>query len=184
MFLHRIETLESYAHYLRQQPAEVQALHDDLFVMVTRFFRDPQVFHALAQVVFPRLMKDRPRGTPIRVWVSGCATGEEAYSILIALTEFLDTATGGDDVAIQMFATDLSAAAIVRARTGIFPASIENEVSADRLRRFFIRADGRYRISKAIRDACVFAHHDLARHPPSGQTRRWPRTCLWRMVER
>ena len=166
MFLHRIETLESYAHYLRQQPAEVQALHDDLFVMVTRFFRDPQVFHALAQVVFPRLMKDRPRGTPIRVWVSGCATGEEAYSILIALTEFLDTATGGDDVAIQMFATDANAASIAKARAGRYPESIAADVSPERLRRFFGKVDGQYQVSASLRNLVVFAAHNMAANPP------------------
>lgn len=166
MLLHRIETLESYAHYLRQHPAEVHALHDDLFVMVTRFFRDPEVFHALAQVVFPRLMKDRARGMPIRVWVPGCATGEEAYSILIALTEFLDTAKDGGDVTIQMFATDANAASIAKARAGRYPESIAEDVSPERLRRFFRKVDGQYQVSKSLRDVVVFAAHNIAANPP------------------
>jgi two-component system CheB/CheR fusion protein len=167
MLLHRIETLESYALHLRRHPAEVQALHDDLFVTVTRFFRDPEVFHALAQAVFPRMMKDRPRGTPIRIWTPGCATGEEAYSILIALTEFLETTKGGgSDVAIQLFATDANAASITRARAGRYPESIALDVSPERLRRFFVKVDGQYQVSKSLRDLTVFAVHNVATDPP------------------
>jgi two-component system CheB/CheR fusion protein len=167
MLLQRIETLESYARHLRQHPAEVQALHDDLFVTVTRFFRDPDVFHALAHAVFPRMMKDRPRGTPIRIWTPGCATGEEAYSILIALTEFLETAkSGGDDVAIQLFATDANVASITRARAGRYPESIALDVSPERLRRFFVKVDGQYQVSKSLRDLTVFAVHNVATDPP------------------
>jgi two-component system, chemotaxis family, CheB/CheR fusion protein len=166
MLLHRIGTLDSYARHLRQHPAEVQALHDDLFVTVTRFFRDPEVFHALAHAVFPRMMKDRTRGTPIRIWTPGCATGEEAYSILIALTEFLETTKGGEDVAIQLFATDANAASITRARAGHYPESIGLDVSPERLRRFFVKADGQYQVSKLLRDLTVFAVHNVATDPP------------------
>jgi two-component system, chemotaxis family, CheB/CheR fusion protein len=167
MLLHRIDTLESYARHLRQHPAEVQALHDDLFVTVTRFFRDPEVFQALARVVFPRMMKDRPRGTAIRIWTPGCATGEEAYSILIALTEFLETTkSGGECVEIQLFATDANAASIARARAGRYPESIALDVSPERLRRFFIKVDGHYQVVKSLRDSVVFAVHNVATDAP------------------
>jgi two-component system, chemotaxis family, CheB/CheR fusion protein len=167
MLLQRIETFENYARHLRQHPAEVRALHDDLFVTVTRFFRDPDVFHALAQAVFPRMMKDRPQGTPIRIWTPGCATGEEAYSILIALTEFLETAKSGeDDITIQLFATDANAASIARARAGRYPESIALDVSPERLRRFFVKVDGQYEVTKSLRDMAVFAVHNVATDPP------------------
>ena len=166
MLLHRVETLEDYARHLGQHPAEAQALHDDLFVTVTRFFRDADVFEALAQTVFPRLMENRPRGTPIRVWTPGCATGEEAYSILIALTEFLERAKKRDEVEIQLFATDANGASIVRARAGRYPESIALDVSPERLRRFFVKVDGQYQVMKALRDLAVFAVHNVVTDPP------------------
>jgi two-component system CheB/CheR fusion protein len=167
MLLYRIETPAGYAHHLRLHPAEVQALHADLFVTVTRFFRDPDVFHALEQAVFPRIMKDRPRGTPVRIWTPGCATGEEAYSILIALTEFLQTATNGrDDVEIQLFATDANRASIARARVGRYPESIALDVSPERLRRFFVKVDGQYQVIKSLRDQAVFTVHNVVTDPP------------------
>ena len=167
MLLHRIETLESYARHLRQHPADVQALRDDLFVTVTRFFRDPSVFHALVKTVFPRMMKNRTRGAPIRIWTPGCATGEEAYSILIALTEFLETdKSTGDAAAIQLFATDANVASITRARAGRYPESIALDVSPERLRRFFVKTDGQYQVSKSLRDLTVFAVHNVVTDPP------------------
>ena len=164
MLLQRVDDVPAYVRHLRQNPDEAQALHDDLLIQVTGFFRDPEGFEALKRSVFPSLLKGRSAETPIRIWVAGCATGEEAYSLVICLLEFL----GQHDSAlpVQVFATDLSAAAVTRARAGTFPASIENEVSPDRLRRFFVKADGRYQISKAIRDACVFARHDVTRDAP------------------
>jgi two-component system CheB/CheR fusion protein len=113
------------------------------------------------------MMKERPRGTPIRIWTPGCATGEEAYSILIALTEFLETAQSGrDDVAIQLFATDANSASITRARAGRYPESIELDVSPERLRRFFVKVDGQYQVSKSLRDLAVCAVHNIATDPP------------------
>ena len=164
MFLQRIDDLQTYAQYLRQTPAEAQALRDDILIQVTEFFRDPESFEALRRSVFPSLLKGWTADEPIRIWVPGCATGEEAYSIVICLLELLEEQ--GRTLPIQLFATDLSAAAIARARAGIFPASIEHEISADRLQRFFDKTDGRYRVSKVIRDACVFAQQDVTRDPP------------------
>ena len=164
MFLQRIDDLQTYARYLRQTPAEAQALRDDILIQVTEFFRDPQGFEALRQSVFPSLLRDRSADEPLRIWVPGCATGEEAYSLVICLLEFLQEQDR--TLPIQLFATDLSAAAIARARAGIFPVSIENEISPDRRQRFFDKVDGRYRISKAIRDVCVFAQQNVTSDPP------------------
>ncbi|MGH7365006.1 MAG: chemotaxis protein CheB, partial [Candidatus Rokuibacteriota bacterium] len=164
MLLQRIDDLATYVRHLRQTPGEAQALHDDFLIQVTGFFRDPEGFEALRLRVFPSLVKARAGDEPIRIWVPGCATGEEAYSLVIGLLEVL--AEMDSHFPIQMFATDLSAAAVTRARAGTFPVAIEQEVSADRLRRFFVKADGRYQISKAVRDMCVFASHDLTKDPP------------------
>jgi two-component system CheB/CheR fusion protein len=164
MFLLKLDDVGEYARRLREKPDEAQALHDEILIHVTGFFRDTEGFEALKQSVFPSLVRGRAEDDPIRIWVPGCATGEEAYSLLICLMEVL--AAEGRTFPIQMFATDLSAAAITRARAGGFPATIEAEISAERLQRFFVQADGRYHINKAIRDSCVFAQHDLTRHPP------------------
>jgi two-component system CheB/CheR fusion protein len=161
MLVKRTETLEAYAKLLEGDAAEVHALYQDCLITVTSFFRDPAVFHALREKVFP-LLADRASETPLRVWVPGCATGEEAYSIAICLRE---RELAGNP-SVQIFATDLSDAALERARAGLYPANIAQDVSAERLQRFFTRVDGRYQIGKAIREACVFAHHDLTSDPP------------------
>jgi two-component system CheB/CheR fusion protein len=164
MLLQKKDDVPAYARHLHEAPQEVQALHDDLLIQVTGFFRNPEGFDALKRIVFPSLVKSRSIDASIRIWVPGCATGEEAYSLVITLLEFLGDV--GSNIPIQMFATDLSPQAIARARAGIYPESIASEVSPDRLQRFFVRTAGRYQISKAIRDACVFAQQDLTRDPP------------------
>lgn len=164
MALHRVTEPERYLEVLREKPAELRALYQDLLIHVTRFFRDPASFEALASEVFPALLEGRKDDDPIRVWVSACATGEEAYSLAITLVEFLQQARTGTRV--QIFATDISDPAIEHARTAVYPASIEADVSPDRLRRFFTRSDGSYRVNKAVRDLCVFARQDLVKDPP------------------
>jgi len=164
MLLQKIDGTREYARYLRETSGEAQALHDDILIQVTGFFRDPEGFEALRRSVFPSLVKNRALNEPIRMWVAGCATGEEAYSLVILLLEFLGEMNRS--LPIQLFATDLSAGAVTRARAGTFPATIEHDVSPERLQRFFVKTDGRYQISKAIRDACVFAQQDLGRDPP------------------
>jgi two-component system CheB/CheR fusion protein len=164
MALHRLSNLDDYIQLLRADRAELVNLYRDLLIHVTRFFRDPESYDALARVVFPAIVDHRPRETPIRVWVSGCATGEEAYSIAIVLAEFL--AKRQSDFKIQIFATDVSDTAIEHARAGVYPASIEAEVSADRLRRFFSKHDRGYQVTKMVRDLCIFARQDLTKDPP------------------
>ena len=164
MVLHKVESLVNYVRYLKQTPGELDALYQDLLINVTSFFREPEAFEALKKTVFPKLLKDRPPRTPVRVWVPGCSTGEEAYSIAIALIEFLGTK--GASVAVQVFATDISEPAIDKARAGIYPSGIAADVSAARLRRFFVQHDGGFQISKAVRDLCVFARQDVTKDPP------------------
>jgi two-component system CheB/CheR fusion protein len=164
MVLHKITSLDQYIKFMQQNGEEVQSLYADILIHVTRFFREPDSFKLLADVVFPSIMHRRHGDEPLRVWVPGCATGEEAYSVAIALLEFLDDAATG--TTIQVFATDVSESAIEQARAGLFHDTIAEDVSADRLRRFFTRSDGHYRISKAVRDLCIFARQDLTRDPP------------------
>lgn len=164
MVLHRLDSVEQYIRYMRENPEEVTRLYQDLLIHVTRFFRDPESFKALAVEVFPQLVQQRRSNPPIRIWLPGCSTGEEAYSTAIAFLEFL-----GDDpnaASVQIFATDVSETAIEQARNGVYPESIATDLSSDRLRRFFTRSDGSYRITKTVRDLCVFARQDVTRDPP------------------
>ena len=163
MALHRLSEVDGYLRYLREQPPEAVALSQDLLIQVTRFFRDSDSFDALGAHALGEFAVDRGE-EPIRVWVPGCATGEEAYSIAILLMEHL-----GDQIAerrVQIFATDVSDTAIEQARSGTYPLSIAADVSPERLERFFTRVDGGHRVSKILRDMCVFARHDVARDPP------------------
>jgi len=164
MALHRLTEVAPYIRFLRGNPDEVRALYQDLLIHVTRFFREPESFEALARDVFPAIVEGRVPEQPIRVWVSGCATGEEAYSLAIALVEFLQKQQL--DLPIQIFATDVSESSVEQARAGVYPPSIESDVGADRLRRFFTKHDAGYRVTKMIRDLCIFARQDLTKDPP------------------
>ncbi len=164
MVLHKIDSVDLYIAYLRENPDEVGKLYQDLLIHVTRFFRDPDSFRALVSEVFPEIVRQRRGTSPIRIWLPGCSTGEEAYSVAIVFIEFL-----GDDVRdipVQIFATDVSETAIEQARSGLYPESIATDLTPERLRRFFTRVDGKYRIHKVVRDLCVFARQDLTRDPP------------------
>ena len=164
MAVSRIETLHEYARRLESDAAEANALYEDCLISVTSFFRDPEVFQALSERVLPLLLKDRPSDAPVRVWVPGCATGEEVYSIAMCLLE--RTAELSSNPSLQIFATDLSERALSKAREGTYLVNIARDVSAERLRRFFSKMGDHYQISKAIREMCIFARHDLTRDPP------------------
>ncbi|HEX4966197.1 MAG TPA: chemotaxis protein CheB [Thermoanaerobaculia bacterium] len=164
MALHQVETLADYASHLESHPAEIQDLYQDLLINVTSFFRDPEAFAALSRDVFPLLLKDRSPDAPVRVWVPGCSTGEEVYSLAICLLESLDAVASGPS--IQIFGTDIRDGAVEKARAGIYLENITAEVSPGRLARFFAKVDGHFQVSKAVRDLCVFARHDLIRDPP------------------
>lgn len=157
--------LREYAELLLRSPDEMRALCEDVLIHVTSFFRDPETFDALKTSVFPRLIAGRSQDAGIRVWVPGCSTGEEVYSIAISLLEFLADVHAGD-CPIKLFGTDVSLAAIDGARRGKYPASIEDDVSAVRLERFFSKQEAGYQIRKDVRDLCVFARQDATRDPP------------------
>jgi two-component system CheB/CheR fusion protein len=163
MLLHKLEKLKDYVRYLHEHPNEVRDLFHDLLINVTSFFRDPEAFTALREFVFPVIL-NRPVETPVRIWVSGCASGEEAYSIAIALLEHLGERSSGTP--LQIFATDIDEEAIEKARAGIYPENIAQDVSPERLRRFFLKVEGGYQISKHIRDLCVFATQNVIKDPP------------------
>jgi two-component system CheB/CheR fusion protein len=164
MALRGIDRLDAYIRVLHDEPAEAQALYQDLLIRVTTFFRDPAAFQALQESVFPRLLQERSPEGPIRVWVAGCSTGEEAYSVAIALLEFLGESAS--TTPIKILATDINEVALDKARAGIYLENIEMDVSPERLRRFFVRVNNHYQISKMIRDLCVFSRHNLLRDPP------------------
>jgi two-component system, chemotaxis family, CheB/CheR fusion protein len=159
MVLLRMTDVDTYITHLEQTPDEVVNLHNDLLIHVTRFFREPESFEVIAKDVLPAVEKNS--GRPIRMWVAGCATGEEAYSLAIVVHETLGSVEG-----VQIFGTDVSESAVTFARQGLYSGSIVGEVSPDRLRLFFNKVDGGYRVSKALRDVCVFARQDLTRDPP------------------
>ncbi|WP_373510174.1 chemotaxis protein CheB, partial [Thiocapsa sp.] len=165
MALHRLDRQSDYVGYLRQDPAEIEALFGDLLIGVTNFFRDPDAFAALEEEVIPRLFFGKPAGATVRVWVCGCSTGEEAYSIAILLREHQETLKQA--YTVQVFATDIDPRAIAQARTGLYPESISADVSAERLARFFSEApQGGYRVQKVVRDLLIFSEQDLVQDPP------------------
>ncbi|HIJ87929.1 MAG TPA: PAS domain S-box protein [Desulfuromonadales bacterium] len=166
MAVHQIKRLDGYVKFLQQTPHEVEALFRDLLIGVTNFFRDTPAFDALETTIIPRLFADKPSGSAIRVWICGCSTGEEAYSIAILLQERIETLK--QNYTIQLFATDIDKQAIDQARKGFFPCSIAADITPERLARFFnLESDGKtYRIHKGIRDMLVFSEQDVIKDPP------------------
>jgi two-component system CheB/CheR fusion protein len=167
MIVNKIDKLEDYVRFIYANPDEIKSLYQDLLITVTSFFRNPRVFDVLKLKIFPRLLKNRPPDTPVRVWTPGCATGEETYSLAIILLEFL--ADKSPHTQAQLFGTDVNDASIARARSGLYPDNIQGDVSAERLRRFFLKSDGGYRVSKSVRDICIFAQHNISSDPPFSQ---------------
>jgi two-component system CheB/CheR fusion protein len=164
MTLRGFENLEDYSRHLEQHREEANALCEDCLITVTAFFREPAVFEELKRKVFPALVENRAAGDPIRIWVPGCATGEEAYSIAICLMEFLDDTEVS--VPFEIFATDISETAVAKARAGAYSVAALAHLSPQRLARFFTRTERGHQIAKVIRDVCVFARHNVAEDPP------------------
>ncbi|MBN2395084.1 MAG: PAS domain-containing protein, partial [Candidatus Atribacteria bacterium] len=166
MAVQQIETIEKYANYIQKNPVEVDTLFDDLLISVTSFFRDPEAFKAIEEQVIPKLFNNKPAGALIRVWVPGCSTGEEAYSLAILLQEHREKLKQG--YRVQIFCTDVDSKAIATARAGVYPASISTDISPERLARFFSAESGRstYRINKTIRDMLIFSEQDVTKDPP------------------
>lgn len=159
-----LNSLEEYGERLRSDPGELISLQRDLLIGVTSFFRDLGSFESLKTVVFPRIVEGRRAGDPIRIWVAGCATGEEAFSIAISLDEFFGET--GAAFPVQLFASDISAASIEKARAGTYSANIEADLTQERLNRYFTKVESGYRIKKSLREMCVFTRHNLIDDPP------------------
>ncbi len=166
MALHQISTPDQYIQFLQNNTAEIDALFRDLLIGVTQFFRDPEVFETLQKQVIPRLFDNKADDSTVRIWVCGCSTGEEAYSIAILLQEYLDNSE--QTYHIQIFATDIDKLAIEQARAGVFPASIAADVSPERLTRFFKKDEvqGIYQIQKNTRDLLIFSEQNVIKDPP------------------
>ncbi len=164
MVLHKSRNLMDYTKFLAQHPDEASALHEDILIHVTGFFRDAPAFEILKRKVFPRVLKARQPSTPIRIWVPGCATGEEVYSLAICLLECMKDES--DNVTIQVFGTDVNEPSLERARSGVYTSNQVKDVSPGRLKQFFVKLDRGYQIRKDIRERCVFAKQNVFQDPP------------------
>lgn len=166
MGVHQLFDIDQYVRYLQSNDHEVSLLFKELLIGVTSFFRDPEAFEILkAKAIRPLIASSKP-GHPIRVWAAGCSTGEEAYSIAILFQECIENRGVNGSHKIQIFASDLDEAAITYARQGVYPASIEADMSPERLARFFTNENGSYKICKDIREMLVFAPHNVLQNPP------------------
>jgi two-component system CheB/CheR fusion protein len=162
--LSKEKNLETYLRHLKSDPMELEALYQDLLIGVTGFFRNPEAFEVLKRKVFPKILKNRSSNDTTRVWILGCSTGQEAYSIAMAYLEFAGKANSNPP--LQIFATDLNDGLLEKARAGLYANNLVQDLSPQRLRRFFSKEDGGYRISKSIREMCVFARQNLITDPP------------------
>ncbi|MFC5862814.1 chemotaxis protein CheB [Acidicapsa dinghuensis] len=167
MLLLKIDSLREYGSYLKEHPEESQKLYEDVLIPVTSFFRDFEAFESLKTQVYPAIVKDKANKGTIRMWAPGCSTGEETYSLAMTLLEFLGDRASSFQV--QIFGTDLNEKSIQKARTGVYRESIAEEISQDRLARFFVKVEDGYRVNKAVRDMCVFARQNVANDPPFSQ---------------
>jgi two-component system CheB/CheR fusion protein len=160
----QVEDLADYLTYLRNNPQEIETLFKELLIRVTNFFRDAAAFEALKEKALPALFQDKPRDQSMRVWVPGCSTGEEAYSLAILFHEYNQKQK--EKHKIQIFATDVDGGAIEMARSGIYPDSISADVSPERLSRYFTKRDTIYKIKDEVRETVIFAEHDINKNPP------------------
>jgi two-component system CheB/CheR fusion protein len=167
MVILKLQSLEEYGHHLKSHPEEAMKLYDDVLIPVTSFFRDFEAFEALKTHVYPAIVKDKANRGTIRMWAPGCSTGEETYSLAMTLLEFLGEKASSFQV--QIFGTDLNEKGIQKARTGIYRESIAEEITPERMARFFVKAEEGYRVNKAVRDMCVFARQNVAFDPPFSQ---------------
>jgi two-component system CheB/CheR fusion protein len=165
MVLRQLEKLDEYVRLLRSDPSEVEQLFNDILISVTSFFRDPAAFATLQNKILPKIIKAKTQRGDLRIWVPGCSTGEEVYSVAIAVFEVL--CNSRNSIRVQIFGTDLSEQIVAKARAGIYPESVAKGVTSGRLRRFFTRtSNGDYQISRSIRDMCTFARQNVCQDPP------------------
>ena len=164
MNVHQIENVRQYLRFVLANPHELDALFQELLIGVTSFFRDPQAYDVLANKGLPSLVEGKPDGATLRVWVAGCSTGEEAYSLAILIREYVTKRKLR--LTVQIFASDLDGRSIETARAGLYPAGIAEDITPERLQRFFTKEDGSYRVKKEIRDLVVFATHNILTDAP------------------
>ncbi len=164
MMLNEITRLEDYVRYLQHNQAEIEILYKDILIRVTNFFREREAFVVLNKKVIPSLFENRDENHTVRVWVSGCATGEEAYTVAMLLKDHMDKMKR--KFKVQVFASDIDAGAIEIARTGVYPASIANDVPPEYLKNFFTKEKECFKIKKSVRDMLVFSPHNVAKDPP------------------
>jgi two-component system CheB/CheR fusion protein len=164
MAINRLRTLDDYLDKIKDSELELEALKEDLLIKVTRFFRDPEIFEILNQDIFPRLLDGRDAKHPLRVWVPGCASGEEVYSLAICLMEILETRSS--DVKLQIFGTDLSDISIEKARHGFYSAAEINDLEPRLRDKYFNEKDNGYQIKKFVRGLCIFSRQDFTQDPP------------------
>jgi len=164
MGVHNLDDIGAYARYLRENPAEVQVLFKEMLINVTSFFRDPDAFASLSKETLPPLFENKPDNYIFRIWVPGCASGEEAYSLAILFREYMEEIK--QEFKLQIYATDIDDEAIASARAGTYPANIATDVSPKRLQRFFVKEDNGFRIKKEIREIVVFAIQNVIKDPP------------------
>lgn len=164
--VHHIDSMENYFKYLQKTPVEVQMLYHDLLIGVTSFFRDTEIFRILENQIIPKIFANKQAGAVIRIWSTGCSTGEEPYSLAILFQEYLDRAK--QNFKLQIFATDIDSRAITSARTGTYSSNITLDVTPERLAQYFTFDDTKasYRISKSIRDMVVFSEQNIIKDPP------------------
>lgn len=166
MAIHQLGSIAFYVRYLQENPQELEFLFKELLIGVTSFFRDPEVWKQLQEKVIPALLEGYPSGGLLRAWSAGCSTGEEAYSLAMVFREALDQVKTTDSIKLQIFATDLAQDAIDKARRGKYPPGITEDVSSERLERFFVKEDNGYRVGKEIREMVTFATQNLIMDPP------------------
>ncbi|WP_058051236.1 chemotaxis protein CheB [Janthinobacterium sp. Ant5-2-1] len=166
MSLYQMTSMEEYISYLRNNPAEIDLLFKELLIGVTNFFRDPKVWEYLKMVVLPQMLATHPEGRAFKAWIPACSTGEEAYSLAMVFHEVVASSNPRAKYSLQIFATDLSADAIDRARQGRFPPTISSDVSAERLERFFLQDKSDYLVRKEIRNMIIFAQQNIISDPP------------------
>lgn len=164
MNVHSIGDTDIYARYLQEHPGEVQLLFKELLINVTSFFRDPEAFDVLKKDILPQLFEHKPEGYTFRIWVPGCATGEEAYSVAIVFREYMEDV--GQEFKVQIYGTDIDEDAITAARSGVYLPNITIDVSQERLRRFFVKEETGYRVKKNIREMVVYATQNMIKDPP------------------
>jgi two-component system CheB/CheR fusion protein len=166
MAIHQIKKISTYVRYLQENSQEVDVLFQELLIGVTNFFRDPPAWEQLKKEVLPMLISESAPSKTLRAWVTACSTGEEAYSLAIAFKEAIEKIKPARNVTLQIFATDLDQPAVEKAREGIYPTNISADVSAERLRRYFVKVERGYQVAKPIREMVIFASQNIIMDPP------------------